>query len=677
VLCRPAPGFAQEEKAMKSTTPGLLRRIVAALAALSMTALATMLAPPPAEAQEAADPFFAVSPVEPADHMWGQGWLPESEVQVEIDDPAVGDSVDFATTIPTDGDGRFEVFDLPFDIQAGQVVTVSQGDYAVKTHDVIDLTITEVDPVADAVSGVGAADTLTYVNVSGGQVTVTSDGTGAWTADVGGEGFDIVPGTTVYVYQADEDWDQTQIDFHVEMEERPGLKTIRANLESYDSVFTFGWQIGSLLTLTIEDPDTPLSPDLVTSQEFSGDAIFFNIAEWIAIEPGQEVSLTDGTTTVDHVVGPLQITSADRATDVVAGIASPGSRVELIPAPGEEAFYVDPEADGTWQIELPAGTLAAADWVMSNQAESIDPDEDSETQYDWYFPSPGMVVAVNRDAVEGFEWPEGADVTLTIDDPDTSLSPDFTANETVGNDPAGSAGNVGFVFADEFDVRPGHVVTLDDGQTLLSHVVQTVEVTNVDIAADTVSGTADPGDVITVIVIPELADPQPVVQATTQPDGTWVASFAGVFDLVPGAAGDAQEDDPDPSVRAATAFWWEIPDNGYVFSGFADPVDNDAMNMVTAGRTVPLKFRVTAGAGDPVIDLAHVAVTVTTLPCELGTAADQIEEYAAGSSGLQNLGDGFYQYNWKTPKSYKNSCKLLTLDIGDGVPHTAQFFFTR
>jgi hypothetical protein len=44
---------------------------------------------------------------------------------------------------------------------------------------------------------------------------------------------------------------------------------------------------------------------------------------------------------------------------------------------------------------------------------------------------------------------------------------------------------------------------------------------------------------------------------------------------------------------------------------------------------------------------------------------------------LQNLGDGFYQYNWKTPKSYKNSCKLLTLDIGDGVPHTAQFFFTR
>jgi hypothetical protein len=673
----PAPLACTRGEGHEVASPGYLRRVFAVLAALSMTALATMLASPPAGAQDAAEPFISVSPVEPPDHLWGAGWLAESEVQIEIDIPGVGGAVDFTTTVPTAGDGGFEVYDLPFDVQAGQIVTVSQVDYAVKTHDVIDLTITEVDPVADTVSGVGAADTLTYVNVSGGQVVVTSDGTGAWTADVGGEGFDIVPGTAVYVFQADEDWDQTQIDFYVAMEERPGLKTISANLESYDAVFTFGWQIGSLLTLTIEDPDTPLSPDLVTTREFSEDLFFFNIAEWIAIEPGQLVSLTDGTTTVEHVVGPLQITSADRATDAVEGIAIPGIPVELIPAPAGDAFYVDPEADGTWQIELPAGTLSAAEWLMSNQFESLDPGEDSETQYDWYFPNPAMVVAVNRDAVEGFEWPEGADVRLTIDDPGTALSPDFTAKETVGTDPAGSAGNVGFVFADEFDVRPGHLVTLDDGQTLLSHVVQTVEVTDVDSAADTVSGTADPGDVITVTVIPELADPQPVVQATTQPDGTWVASFAGVFDLVPGAAGDAQEDDPDPSTPAATAFWWEIPDDAYILTGFADPVDNDAINLITAGRTVPLKFHVAGSDGDPITDLAAVAVTVTTLPCELGTSADQIEEYTAGNSGLQNLGDGYYQYNWKTPKSYKNSCKLLALDIGDGVPHTAQFHFNR
>jgi hypothetical protein len=274
-------------------------------------------------------PFFSVSPIEPPDHMWGEGWLPDSQVQVAIDG--------FSTTIPTDGDGRFEAMDVGFDIQAGQLVTVSQGDDAdyVKTHEVLDLTISDVDAVADTVSGVGAADTLTYVNLTAeDSVVVSSDAEGSWSADLGSEGLDIVPGTVIYVFQADEDWDQTQIDASV-----------------------------------------------------------------------------------------------------------------------------------------------------------------------------------------------------------------------------------------------------------------------------------------------------------------------------PGAS--------------------------LVFNGFAEPVDNQAVNLVTAGRTVPLKFRVTTSDGEAVNDLGHVTVSVITLECEFGTTEDQLEEYASGSSGLQNLGDGYYQYNWKTPKSYQNSCKLLTLDIGDGVPHTAEFTFVR
>ena len=36
-------------------------------------------------------------------------------------------------------------------------------------------------------------------------------------------------------------------------------------------------------------------------------------------QTGHQVALTDGATTLEHIVGPLQITSADRATDVVTG----------------------------------------------------------------------------------------------------------------------------------------------------------------------------------------------------------------------------------------------------------------------------------------------------------------------------------------------------------------------
>jgi hypothetical protein len=114
------------------------------------------------------------------------------------------------------------------------------------------------------------------------------------------------------------------------------------------------------------------------------------------------------------------------------------------------------------------------------------------------------------------------------------------------------------------------------------------------------------------------------------------------------------------------------------FTGFAAPVDNDLVNVAKAGQTVPLKFRV-HDANGPVTDLSSDAasVTVASLACDLGDTTDQIEEYASGASGLQNLGDGNYQFNWKTPKDYASSCKTLKVDVGDSVDHTAQFRFTK
>ena len=44
---------------------------------------------------------------------------------------------------------------------------------------------------------------------------------------------------------------------------------------------------------------------------------------------------------------------------------------------------------------------------------------------------------------------------------------------------------------------------------------------------------------------------------------------------------------------------------------------------------------------------------------------DEIEQYAGGS-GLQDLGNGYYQFNWKTPKSYKGHCRTVMVSLGDG-----------
>ena len=80
------------------------------------------------------------------------------------------------------------------------------------------------------------------------------------------------------------------------------------------------------------------------------------------------------------------------------------------------------------------------------------------------------------------------------------------------------------------------------------------------------------------------------------------------------------------------------------FTGFASPVDNNnVLNTAKAGQAIPLKWRLTDASGNPVTNLlsTDVKVSVVNYNCGLSTTLDAIEEYAAGSSGLQNLGNGY------------------------------------
>lgn len=112
--------------------------------------------------------------------------------------------------------------------------------------------------------------------------------------------------------------------------------------------------------------------------------------------------------------------------------------------------------------------------------------------------------------------------------------------------------------------------------------------------------------------------------------------------------------------------------------GFSSPVDNrPVLNKANAGQAIPLRWRVLRD-GVPVTDLDPAAVTVraTGLTCALGTTPDAVEEYASGSSGLLDLGAGYYQLNWKTPTTYAKSCKTVTVSIG-GAVLVADFSFVR
>ena len=106
---------------------------------------------------------------------------------------------------------------------------------------------------------------------------------------------------------------------------------------------------------------------------------------------------------------------------------------------------------------------------------------------------------------------------------------------------------------------------------------------------------------------------------------------------------------------------------GYQFAGFGQPIDNGVINKANAGQAIPIKWRLTDANGVGISDPASfVSVTSNTVGCAAGLASDEIETYA-GSSGLQYLGNGNWQYNWKTPKAYAGQCRTMYLNLSDVI----------
>lgn len=116
------------------------------------------------------------------------------------------------------------------------------------------------------------------------------------------------------------------------------------------------------------------------------------------------------------------------------------------------------------------------------------------------------------------------------------------------------------------------------------------------------------------------------------------------------------------------------------FTGWSSPINNpNYMNKMKAGQAVPFKWRLTDANGTGVTTLTtnDVKIGVGGLNCVGSAPVDGVEEYAAGSSGLQNLGDGYYQVNWKSLSSYAGSCRTVTFDIKGASHHQANFAFTK
>jgi hypothetical protein len=117
----------------------------------------------------------------------------------------------------------------------------------------------------------------------------------------------------------------------------------------------------------------------------------------------------------------------------------------------------------------------------------------------------------------------------------------------------------------------------------------------------------------------------------------------------------------------------------YTFEGFFSPIENlPVVNQAKAGQAIPVKWRITDKNGLPISDPASfINITSYRVDCASfeGDPTNSVEEVAAGNSGLQYLGDGWWQFNWKTSKTYKGQCRVMKLTLDDKSEHTASFSF--
>jgi hypothetical protein len=116
------------------------------------------------------------------------------------------------------------------------------------------------------------------------------------------------------------------------------------------------------------------------------------------------------------------------------------------------------------------------------------------------------------------------------------------------------------------------------------------------------------------------------------------------------------------------------PPSGLTFKGFFLPVYNlPAVNRVTAGRAIPVKFAVEGSSGQ----VLSGSPTSAWAPCSAAATERTVTvTEAAEASGMRVAGTN-YTYLWKTSESWAGTCRRLRVTLVDGSTHEARFHFVK
>lgn len=181
-------------------------------------------------------------------------------------------------------------------------------------------------------------------------------------------------------------------------------------------------------------------------------------------------------------------------------------------------------------------------------------------------PNPRFSAIFLKNQVDGYDWPLGADVTISIDDPDPGDLDYAPHTKPVIMNPNGSGQTYVQFTLVGFNLQPGQIVAMTDGTTTKSHTVTNLVVSGVDPVTDTIWGTGVPGSLVTSLRCGIEVPGGCVSRNTTvQSDHTWQVDFSvpggpspeeqNLWNIVPGTSGDASQSDEDAD---STSFPWYV-----------------------------------------------------------------------------------------------------------------------
>lgn len=330
------------------------------------------------------------------DMISGWKWPPDTEVTITLPDHSYSTS----TTSTSEGDVDFPP--LPFDIQVGDYVEMSDGA-TTKFTTAVPLEFGSYSLAEDTVTG--TADP--YVEIWGftcnglshdcDTAATTANKNGVWVLDYSAIG--IEPGSDGGVFRWDADGDATSFMWRV-----PHFSAIL----NEKVVHGQNWNPYSEVNVFIDG--------IYVTTELSDQEGHVEIED-LAVKPDQKVKLSDGMYTKVHKVRSLKLISVDPLTDKVKGKADPGAevRVMVFEAWDESptvSIPVTAKADGTWVANF-WNFGWDIQWDSFGIVETCDNDGDC-TAMTWEGPpddiNPDYGEKLTTSKV-GFDWPDvlGAD----------------------------------------------------------------------------------------------------------------------------------------------------------------------------------------------------------------------------------------------------------------------------